>query len=238
MVDDIFPVKLEQARTSRRGKLLVGPLDLTLEGQGACVVIGPNGSGKTSLLRLLHGTARKTGGRITWARPLPEVRRHQAFVFQRPVMLRRTVEENLAYPLVLRGTPRAEARKQARDWADRVGLAPLLDRQAPVLSGGEQQKLALARALITRPKLLFLDEPCVSLDGRAIREIEEMLQVARREGTRLILATHDMGQARRLADEVLFMLHGFVHERGMAAAFFDHPKTPQASAFMRGDIVE
>lgn len=237
-MSDIFPVDLEGARTSRRGKVLAGPLDLRLEGLPACVVIGPNGSGKTSLLRLLHGTARRTGGWITWAQPLEEVRRQQAFVFQRPVMLRRTVAENLVYPLIMRGARRAAAWRQAQIWAERVGLAPMLQQPAPALSGGEQQKLALARALITGPKLLFLDEPCASLDGRAIREIEAILQEAKAQGTRLILATHDMGQARRLANEVLFMLHGMVHDRGQAPDFFDRPKTSAARAFLRGDIVD
>lgn len=236
-MSDIFPVQLEGARSSRRGKVLVGPLDLRLEGHRACVVIGPNGSGKTSLLRLLHGTARKTAGKITWSRPLDEVRQTLSFVFQRPVMLRRTVEENLIYPLSLRGVKRTDARRQAQHWAERVGLAELLHRQAPVLSGGEQQKLALARALITTPSLLFLDEPCASLDGRAMRDIEAILQDAKSEGTRLILATHDMGQARRLADEVIFMLQGHVSERGLAATFFDGPQTSEAKAFLRGDIV-
>jgi len=216
----------------------VGPIDLTLDGQGACVVIGPNGAGKTTLLRLLHGTARLSAGQIDWACPTEEARHHQAFVFQRPVMLRRTVMENLIYPLRLRGVGLAEARARARDWAGRVGLEQLLDRAAPVLSGGEQQKLALARALITEPKALFLDEPCAALDGRATREIEEILTHAKSTGTRLILSTHDMGQARRLADEVLFLLGGRVHESAPAETFFNQAETPQARAFLRGDIVE
>ena len=238
MVSDIFPVTMSGALTSRQGVALVGPIDLTLDGRGICMVIGPNGSGKTSLLRLLHGAARLTRGQITWACPAPEARRQQAFVFQRPVMLRRTVGQNLIYPLMIGGTSRSMAWAQARDWAERVGLADMLDRQATLLSGGEQQKLALARALIVQPRLLFLDEPCASLDGRATREIEEILQSARTGGTRLIMSTHDMGQARRLADEVVFLLRGKVHDRGVAPEFFDRPATPQARAFLKGDIVE
>ena len=234
----LFPLTVRAAATSRRGKVLVGPVDLTLQGQGACMVIGPNGSGKTTLLRLLHGAARLSAGEIRWACPMAQARHHQAFVFQRPVMLRRSVEENLIYPLIIRGVRRAEARAQARDWAARVGLADMLARPAPVLSGGEQQKLALARALIGAPKLLFLDEPCAALDGRAMREIEDILINAKSSGTRLIMSTHDMGQARRLADEVVFLLRGQVHECGPAAAFFDQPVTPQGQAFLKGDIVE
>lgn len=238
MVSDMFPLIAKGATTARRGKILVGPVDLTLEGDGTCVVIGPNGAGKTTLLRLLHGAARLTQGSIQWACPMDVARQDQAFVFQRPVMLRRSVEDNLIYPLRVRGMAKSQARDIAHEWARRVGLHDMLRRPAPVLSGGEQQKLALARALIVQPKLVFLDEPCASLDGRAMREIEEILQQARAEGTRLIMSTHDMGQARRLADSVVFMVKGQVHEHAPTDAFFTRPETAQASAFLKGDIVE
>ncbi len=130
------------------------------------------------------------------------------------------------------------ARASASDWARRFGLGDALQRPAPVLSGGEKQKLALARALIRRPDILFLDEPCANLDGRATREIEALLQVARDAGTRIVMATHDMGQARRLASEVVFMYDGRVHETGPARRFFETPATAQAAAFINGDIVE
>ena len=234
----LFPVTLTGAATRRRGRVLVGPLDLTLDGAGTTVVIGPNGSGKTSLLRLLHGTARLTDGTIDWSCPLEEARARQAFVFQRPILLRRSVLANIAYPLRLRGVPRAEAAARARDWAARVGLAEAADRSAAMLSGGEQQKLALARALIADPDLLFLDEPTASLDGRSTREIEAVLAEAHARGTRLILSTHDMGQARRLADRVLFLLSGRVQEDAPASAFFTMPATAEARGFLQGDIIE
>lgn len=234
----LFPLKLSAAQTSRRGRVLVGPIDLTLEGTGAAVVMGPNGSGKTTFLRLLHGTARLTGGAIDWACGMDAARGHLAFVFQRPVMLRRSVLDNIAYPLRIKGAPRAQAREKAEGWARNIGLGDMLDRPAPTLSGGEQQKLALARAMITAPKVLFLDEPSAALDGRATREIEDILRAAKQGGTKLILSTHDFGQARRLADDVIFLLHGKVHEQGRAKAFFDAPQTVQAAAFLTGDIVE
>lgn len=237
-MSDLFPVEIQGATTRRRGKTLVGPIDLRLDGQGTCVVLGPNGSGKTTLLRLLHGTARLHSGSINWACPTPKARHGQSFVFQRPVMLRRSVVENIAYPLRMRGAPRGTAREHAARWAERVGLGDMLDRPAVVLSGGEQQKLALARALIVKPKLLFLDEPCSALDGRSMREIEAILCEAKEAGTRLILSTHDHGQARRLADDILFLLAGRVHEHAPAARFFDQPATPEARAFLNGDIVE
>lgn len=234
----MFPLEVCEAQVRRRGKVLVGPVDLTLQGVGITMVIGPNGAGKTSLLKMLHGIARLNRGTITWACDMAEAQRRQAFVFQRPVMLRRTVLENLAYPLQLLKVPKSEARARARDWAGKIGLGDAGDRQATVLSGGERQKLALARALIRDPDVLFLDEPCASLDGRAMREIEAILQAAAAKGTRIIMSTHDMGQARRLANEVIFILHGKVHEFSPAEAFFDNPTTTQAQAFLNGDIVE
>ncbi len=222
----------------RRGKRLIGPIDLTLEGQGITVIIGPNGAGKSTLLKALHGLERLSEGTITWACPRDEARRRQAFVFQTPVMLRRSVLDNLAYPLRLSGTPRAAARAAAHEWCARIGLAGMEGRPATVLSGGEKQKLALSRALITQPSLLFLDEPSASLDGRATREIEALLAVATGAGTRIVMATHDMGQARRLAREVLFLRGGKVHENAPAPEFFDAPSTDAAAAFLAGDIVE
>lgn len=234
----LFPLAVRGAGTRRRGKRLVGPVDLTWDGQGTQVVVGPNGSGKTTLLRLLHGIARLHEGEIAWACGTKAARNAQAFVFQHPVMLRRSVLENLTYPLQLNGTSRTDAKRRAQDWAKRVGLADHIDRSALGLSGGEQQKLAIARALIAEPELVFFDEPTASLDGRATREVETILADAVAAGTRIIFSTHDMGQAKRLASHVIFLLQGRVHEATRAETFFDAPKTPEAQAFLKGDIVE
>ncbi|MEL6642693.1 MAG: ATP-binding cassette domain-containing protein [Pseudomonadota bacterium] len=234
----LFPLHVDQAETRRRGKRLVGPIDMHLTGTGATVIIGPNGSGKTTLLSLLHGTTRLHAGTIRWQVSTEAARAAQCFVFQRPILLRRSVADNIAYPLRLRGVGRAAALARANEWAERVGLGDMADRPAPMLSGGEQQKLALARALITDPDVLFLDEPCAALDGRAMRDIEGILQAEKAKGTHLILSTHDMGQARRLADEVIFMCGGQVVEHAPATTFFEAPGTPQARAFLNGDIVE
>ncbi len=234
----MFPLVAKGAVVRRRSKVLVGPVDLTLGGQGTSIVIGPNGAGKTTLLKMLHGIVRMNGGSLDWACPLDEAQKHQAFVFQTPVMMRRSVIDNIAYPLRLTGIARKEARARAADWAKRVGLGGILERQATMLSGGERQKLALARALVREPQVLFLDEPCAALDGRATREIEEILAHASESGTRLVMSTHNMGQARRLADEVIFVLQGRIHEFSPAGDFFAGPQTPQGRAFLNGDIVE
>ena len=234
----ILPLKLKGAVARRRGKVLIGPVDLELAETGFTIVMGPNGAGKTTLLRLMHGLQRVAAGEVRWAVPDRAARARQAYVFQTPIMMRRTVVDSIAYPLRLRGVARGEARVRAARWAERIGLGAALERPAPVLSGGERQKLSLARALITAPDILFLDEPCANLDGRATREIETLLSAAQAEGTRIVMATHHMGQACRLASDVVFLYGGKVHESGPAEAFFKAPKTPEAAAFIKGDIVE
>lgn len=231
----MLPLRVTGAMVRRRGKTLLGPVDLELAGTGLTVVIGPNGSGKTTLLRVMHGIERLTAGQIAWAVPMAEARQRQAYVFQQPTMLRRSVADNLAFPLRLSGQPQAQARKVAAEWACRIGLGDALDRPALRLSGGERQKLALARALIRSPKVLFLDEPCANLDGRATRDIEALLVEVRDTGTRIVLATHDMGQARRLATEGVFLRSGQVWESG--TALLTAPQTPELAAFLKGDIV-
>jgi tungstate transport system ATP-binding protein len=231
-------VRLSEVVVKRRSKTVLGPVNLDLEGDGFTIVLGPNGAGKTTLLKVLHGVERVSGGSVQWSVPDMEAREAQAYVFQRPIMLRRSVRQNLAFPLELLGYGKAEISERVGDWAESIGLTGVLDEPAPRLSGGEQQKLALGRALIRKPKVLFLDEPCANLDGRSTREIEELLRNATQVGTRIIMTTHNLGQARRLAGDVLFLLNGKVHEHGDATEFFTTPQTPQAKAFIQGDIVE
>lgn len=238
MVEPILPLILTDATVKRRGKILVGPVTHEITTKGFTIVIGPNGSGKTSLLRLMHGLERLSTGSATWNKPDTEARKRQSYVFQTPIMMRRTARDNLTFPLTTHGTPKVEARAVADEWLVRINLSDARDRQATLLSGGEKQKLALARALIRRPDVLFLDEPCANLDGRATREIESILHQAHDSGVRIIMATHDMGQARRLATEVLFIFKGRIHENAEAGRFFDHTQTPEAKAFLKGDIVE
>ncbi len=234
----ILPLRLSGAMVRRKGRTIVGPVDHQVSATGFTIVMGPNGAGKTTLLRMMHGMERLSAGSVTWQVPERDARERQAYVFQTPVMMRRSVLDNVAYPLIVHGVRPKPARARAGAWLEQVGLSGLADRQATVLSGGERQKLALARALIRAPQILFLDEPCASLDGRAMRDIEAILRAAHAAGTRIVMATHDMGQARRLATEVLFVHHGALHEVASASTFFDHASTPDARAFLKGDILE
>ncbi|PZX46170.1 tungstate transport system ATP-binding protein [Roseinatronobacter thiooxidans] len=236
-MQSILPLTLEDIEIRRNGKRLLGPVSWVLDGAGISILMGPNGSGKTTFLRAMHGIERISGGRIRWAAQAPEVQQAQAFVFQAPIMMRRTVRDSIAYPLRLRGVSRAQARSAAEEWAARVGLGAALARPAMVLSGGEKQKLALARALVTAPQLLFLDEPCANLDGRATHDIEHILQDACKAGTRVVMSTHDIGQARRLADDVLFLHDGRLLETAPKDQFFTRPATPEGAAFLKGDLL-
>lgn len=231
-------VQLTDVCVKRRGKPILGPISLGLAGTGFTIVLGPNGAGKTTLLKVLHGVERLSSGTVVWAGGDVAARQEQAYVFQRPIMLRRSVRQNLAYPLHLLGMPKAEIAGKVAEWAARIGLEEVLDHPAPRLSGGEKQKLALGRALIRAPRVLFLDEPCASLDGRSTREIETVLRGAHASGTRIVMTTHDLGQARRLASDVVFVLNGKLHEQGRAPDVFEAPGTAEAKAFFQGDIVE
>jgi tungstate transport system ATP-binding protein len=230
-----LPLVARDLRFAAGGVGIIHGLDLVLEKGAPTLVLGPNGAGKSVLLRLLHGLLEPTGGTVTWALPPDQARRRQAMVFQRPVLLRRSVLANAAYPLHLAGL--ADPEGTAREALERVGLAAMADRPARKLSGGEQQRLALARAWALAPEVLFLDEPTAALDPAATRQVEDIVAAIAASGTKVVMTTHDLGQARRLAGDVLLLLGGRLHASGKAPEFFDHPATEQAAAFLRGDLV-
>ena len=238
MVKCPLSVSLDSVVVRRDGKLVLGPLDLDMETRGITVVLGPNGAGKTTFLKVLHGVERISDGEMHWSVANVQAREEQAYVFQSPIVLRRSVGQNLAYPLKLIGTVKSEISMRVSLWSRKIGLEDALDFPATRLSGGEKQKLAIGRALIRMPKVLFLDEPCANLDGRSIREIEELLHEATLAGTSIIMTTHNLGQAKRLADSVLFLLGGRLHEQSPASVFFNIPSTSEAQSFLNGDIIE
>jgi tungstate transport system ATP-binding protein len=225
-----LPLEFAEASLIGRDVHIVTNLTLTLGGGAPTILLGPNGSGKSTLLRLAMGLARPTSGRITWGgRATPGER--LAMVFQRPVMLRRSAAANVAYALGARDDERVA------ELLDRVGLRALSDRPARRLSGGEQQRLALARALARDPEILFLDEPTASLDPAATKGVEDIVRDVAASGVKIVMATHDIGQARRLAGDIVFLARGRLVERADAAQFFTAPGTPEAAAFLRGDLV-
>ncbi len=208
-------------------KLVAGPLT---------VLLGPNGAGKTLLLKLCHGILAPSNGRIFWQSPGTLAPNRQAMVFQRPVMLRRSVVANIAYPLILRGMSRAHRATRVAAVLTQTGLGALARRAARTLSAGEQQRLAIARAWSIEPEILFLDEPTANLDPTATHAIEDLISEIARGGTKVLLATNDLGQAKRLAGEILFLHRGRLLEQTSAQAFFDGPADPAARAFLRGEL--
>jgi tungstate transport system ATP-binding protein len=186
-------------------------------------------------MRLCHGLLAPTSGRIDWQGSASGGRR-QAMVFQRPVMLRRSALANITYGLKLAGVAPQERELRARDVIEAVGLAAVAERPARVLSGGEQQRLALARAWALGPEVLFLDEPTANLDPRASREVESIINQIRASGTKIVMTTHNLGQAKRLGDEILFLSHGRLVERSPAERFFARPASVEADAFIRGEL--
>ena len=204
----ILPLALNSVSFQIGTMRLIKDMTCAFDAGPRTAIIGPNGAGKSLLLRLCHGLLKPSTGTITWRAGEDEVRAAQAMVFQRPVMLRRTAAANVDYALRLRNLPKKERQNRTSDVLARVGLKRLKDSPARVLSFGEQQKLALARAWALKPEVLFLDEPTASLDPAATHDFEEIIQAIHHEGTRIILTTHDLGQARRIADEVMFLHRG------------------------------
>lgn len=238
----ILPLSLDRVTYARGGETLIDGISVTIGSSSRTVVLGPNGAGKSLLLRLCHGLVAPTDGAVRWAGTDAFGRRdtagRQAMVFQRPVLLRRSALANITYALALQGRlERGERDARAREALASVGLAHVAERPARVLSGGEQQRLAIARAAALEPDVLFLDEPTASLDPGASRAIEDAIRAIDAAGTKIIMTTHDLGQARRLAEEVLFLCRGRLMEHTPAGEFFEHPRTPQAAAFLRGDLV-
>ncbi len=234
----ILPLELREVVLALGGRRLIDGISCRFAAGLKTVIIGPNGAGKSLFLRLCHGLIRPTAGEIVWHGAAGrDPASAQAMVFQRPVMLRRSAVANIEYALSLQGLGRRLRRERVAEVLARTGLSEIADRPARVLSGGEQQKLALARAWALRPQVLFLDEPTSSLDPGASHAIEEIVRTLHAEGTRIIMTTHDLGQARRLADEVVFLHHGRIVEHAPAPAFFDGPASPLAAAFLRGELL-
>ncbi len=212
-------------------------LNLTITSGGPTLILGPNGSGKTSLLRICMGLVSPTSGIVSWGGRTDRGPGRRAILFQKPIMLRRSAQANVAYGLAQAGCPRRLRKKRTEELLEQVGLLSLAARPARRLSGGEQQRLALARALARQPEVLLLDEPTASLDPAATRFVEEIILLAAQSGTKIIMTTHDLGQTRRLAQDVLFLVRGRLFEHADAGDFLDRPTTPQAAAFVRGDLV-
>ncbi len=241
----ILPLEVSNLVYEAGGERLLHDISFRLTAGMRTVLLGPNGAGKSLILRLSHGLLTPTMGTVRWGGDVrggevgggPARHRRQAMVFQRPVLLRRSVRGNVEHALMLHRVPRRERRARADLALAQTGLAALGDRPARALSGGEQQRLTLARAWATTPQVLFLDEPTANIDPAATRAIETLIDGFHAAGAKIIMTTHDLGQAQRVADEILFIHHGRLLEQTPADRFFAAPQTQEAQAFIKGELL-
>jgi len=233
----LLPLFLSDVAFEVGPRRIIDGISVRLDTGPRTIILGPNGAGKSVLLRLCHGLLAPTAGRISWnAAEAAGGPRRQAMVFQRPVLLRRSALGNVTYALKLAGVRSAERVARAMDALRKVGLEALANDSARVLSGGEQQRLALARVWALQPEVLFLDEPTASLDPGATHEIEKVIAALHAAGTKIVMVTHNLGQAHRLGDEILFLHQGRLVERALADRFLKHPASPEAAQFLEGEL--
>ena len=226
-----LPLRLESVGLSRSGKNVLKDVTTTFaEDPPKTVIIGPNGAGKSLLLQVCHGLISADTGIVDWATP-------QTMVFQRPILFRRSAVANLILALKIAGFAKSEWRDRADGALERTGLSRHAATPARSLSFGEQQRLALARALVVEPKVLFLDEPTASLDPAAAHLVESLIDEAATSGMKIIMISHDLNQTRRLADEIIFMHRGRIKERAPADQFFTRPENDLAQAFINGELL-
>ena len=234
----ILPLVVDGLGFSVREQWLIKDVSFSLGARGRTFIVGPNGAGKSILLRLCHGLLSPTTGTVRWASGSSrQQRQRQAMVFQKPVLFRRSARANVEYALSVRGVAKKDVRQRADDALEATGLTGIAHRQARVLSGGEQQRLVLARAWALRPRVLFLDEPAAHLDPAATAAIEDVIEQISNAGSKIIMVTHDLGQVRRLADEVLFLHQGQLLEQTASEDFLTHAKTQEARAFVEGQLL-
>jgi tungstate transport system ATP-binding protein len=234
---DNLPIDFRGVSVVMNGVVLLDRLSLTLQAGQPTVVIGPNGAGKTTLLRAAMGLIAPTQGSILWGGSGVGQPGRRAIMFQHPTMLRRSVAANVDYALWAAGTPRAGRAARLEELLGLVGLAGLAGRPARRLSGGERQRLALARALARDPGVLFLDEPTASLDPAATKAFEDLIRTIAERQIKVLMATHDLGEARRLAGEVVLLHRGRLVEAGAAPQFFEAPRTEDARRFLAGELL-
>jgi len=235
--DTDLPIALSGIVVKAGQLTILSGVTQTISAGAPTVLIGPNGAGKTTLLRVIMGLVTPDAGSVTWGSHNDPSQVRRAIVFQRPVMLRRSAAANIAYALGAAGMPRPRHEERIAELLSLVGLKELGQRPARKLSGGEQQRLALARALARDPAVLLLDETTASLDPAATKSIEDIIRTVAERGVKVVMSTHDLGQARRLGGDVMLMHRGRVIEHRPAAEFFTQSETEQARQFIAGELL-
>lgn len=237
MTERLLPLEFADVSYRVGSRTLIDQLSFSLSSGEPTLILGPNGAGKSLTLRLAHGLLQPTTGSVAWrGSATTGLRRRQAMVFQRPVLLKRSVASNVDYALRVQGVPREQRELRCARALENTGLTGLADQRARSLSAGEQQRLAIARAWSTEPEVLFLDEPTASLDPAATGSVEKLITAIFQSGTKIVMTTHDLGQARRLAGDVLFLHRGRLMESAASDAFFQRPESSEARAFLNGEL--
>jgi tungstate transport system ATP-binding protein len=232
-----LPLMLEEVSILAGEHPILRDVSLMISAGAPTILVGPNGSGKTTLIRAAMGLIAPSHGRVTYGgrEDVPPERR--AIVFQRPVMLRRSAAGNIRYALAAARVPRSDRAARVEELLALVGLDGRGERPARKMSGGEQQRLALARALAKDPDILFLDEPTASLDPAATKAMEDIIRGIAARGIKVVMSTHDLGEARRIAGEIVLLHRGCVVERADAQTFFSQPQTEDARRFIAGELL-
>jgi tungstate transport system ATP-binding protein len=232
-----LPISLEHLSIVTNRVQILSEVTLKLSGGPPTVLIGPNGSGKTTLLRVMMGLVQPSIGRITWGERERSPPHRRAIVFQRPTMLRRTAIANIEYALASAGIRHNLWKRRTAELLALVGLSGVGQRPARKLSGGEQQRLALARALAREPEVLFLDEPTAALDPYSTKAIEDILSSISAQNIKIVMSTHDLGEARRLGGDIILMNRGRVVETASCINFFSNPATSDGHRFIAGELL-
>jgi len=237
MNDTFKNLSLQNVEVRRNGKCLLGPLNFSLTTSGITAILGHNGAGKSLFLHVCHGQFRATTGTIQWnGLPVADTRSRRSLMFQNTPLMRRSVASNVEFPLIAQSVPKAERTLRVKEALTIARLAHNPSAPAASLSGGEKQRMALARALVTRPQVVLLDEPSASLDPASTKELEASVRAVAKSGVKILIATHDLMQARRLADDVLVFGDGKILVQEDATSFFGKTHTGAVADFLEGRL--
>jgi len=233
-----LPLLIKNLSIAKQGNLLLDNISLSIESNNITIILGPNGAGKSLLLRAAHGLEEPSEGTLSWNGKNPQTQDSwRSYIFQKPVLLRRSVRANLEYSLSLHRVSKNEYDDKINYALEQTGLSKLTDRNARVLSGGEQQRLNIARALVLNPKIILLDEPTAELDPGGTAIIERLIETIAQQDTKIVMSTHDLGQAKRLASDILFLHQGRLIEHTASETFFEDAQTQTAKDFIAGKLL-
>jgi len=231
---NFLPLSVRKASLVMNKKKLLKEVSFNVQKNSILSIVGPNGAGKTSLLKVLHGIYELNSGSISWgAYSINEIKKMQAMIFQNPLLLKRSVKENIEYVLKIRNYAKSEILNKTNEVLDLCNITELQNQQAHRLSGGEKQKLSIARAWVLNPNILFLDEPTLNLDPPSVYEIEDLIINMHEKDTFVMFASHDLRQVRKLSQEVVFLYDGKLIEKTESKKFFESSASDLTKSFIQ-----